>query len=364
MNIKEHIDAGHYPVQGQVTLHNGSTAMIYTTDHPDSNFPIIGAVPRLNNEWGIKSWRVDGTAKLGGSGYNILPPANRRVPVRAFVVVGPDMQVRELVATEEEAVRHASDGGWGPGCVAAELTGEIEQPTEETIEPLPVPAEDGVLRYMLDTASDTDRSMRSLIESAGPGQVIEITGLDLGRLGAEGSSAVHATVNPDGSMTVIPVAASDMVQPTRAGTADDDDPGAPVVEPTSSHDLHLMASRRAEQGLQEIRERAEAIDRGNYDMATRAVMRAPHPAPPDAPAHFIDPRDWSQMTDDMRDTISRLCTIISEAPREETSAAAALARQNHARQLIQAYVEQFRGQQAAPDPHRVGQRRRGRNWWP
>lgn len=92
MNIKEHIEAGHYERDEKgralVPMRNGRTATIYATDyatHQDDEFPLLAGYGREPDRW-----RADG-CYYGGhpSDRDLLPPPPRKVPLRAWMVVYP-----------------------------------------------------------------------------------------------------------------------------------------------------------------------------------------------------------------------------------------------------------------------------------
>lgn len=102
--IKQHIDAGHYPVAGQVLLRNGTTAMIYTTDHPHPQRPIVGGYSSAGGVWYISTWRADGRRSIAGdSDRDIMPPT-------------PPVQRLELWAVLERT-------GGAPSCFVHDASG-------------------------------------------------------------------------------------------------------------------------------------------------------------------------------------------------------------------------------------------------
>ncbi len=122
MNIKEHIEAGHYPVDEKgralVPMRNGSSATIYATDGPDE--PIVGLRPRV-----ISTWRASGQWNIHGhNDYDLLPPPPRKVKVTRWAVLQKDGCCWGNYADRETAKSWASyhDG------ILVELTGEYEEP--------------------------------------------------------------------------------------------------------------------------------------------------------------------------------------------------------------------------------------------
>lgn len=79
MNIREHIEAGHYPKDGKgralVPMRNGRTATILETDRDEEipgREPIVGLV---SGTGGTSSWWPSGEEVLGASSdYDLLPP--------------------------------------------------------------------------------------------------------------------------------------------------------------------------------------------------------------------------------------------------------------------------------------------------
>ncbi len=128
--IKEHIDAGHYPVQGQVPLRDGTVAMIYTTDHPQPDRPIIGAYP-VRDSWRLRQWSVHGRyATEGIHQYDIAPPPPRRRPIECWAVTGPlwswPVTMNGRAVCEEYVADHPSDN-----FAVVLLTGVVEEPWPE-----------------------------------------------------------------------------------------------------------------------------------------------------------------------------------------------------------------------------------------
>lgn len=90
MSIKEHIEAGHYPVDDKgralVPVRGGGTAVIYATDFND-DFPIAGKAGGYLYSWhddGIENHSLRINAK-----YDLLPPPPRKVKVTRWLVICP-----------------------------------------------------------------------------------------------------------------------------------------------------------------------------------------------------------------------------------------------------------------------------------
>lgn len=87
MNIKEHIEAGHYPKDEKgralVPMKNGRVVTIYATEFAGG--PIAGA-----DGDDLEHWRENGHYHTEGGGYSgldLLPPPPRKVEVKAWVLL-------------------------------------------------------------------------------------------------------------------------------------------------------------------------------------------------------------------------------------------------------------------------------------
>src|SRR4051812_39123834 len=91
MNIKEHIEAGHYPLKREgytvVPLRNGKDALIIATDYRNPDFPewpILGIVPHRRESQPF-AWTATGgyhgevNPLSGRSALDLLPPPPRKV---------------------------------------------------------------------------------------------------------------------------------------------------------------------------------------------------------------------------------------------------------------------------------------------
>lgn len=92
MNIKEHIEAGHYPVDDKgrplVPLRNGDMATIYTTEH-SPGYPIVGGYFSGRSNTSVISWSEDGEHLVSHnqpSSVDILPPPPRKEKVERYTV--------------------------------------------------------------------------------------------------------------------------------------------------------------------------------------------------------------------------------------------------------------------------------------
>ncbi len=91
MNIKQHIEAGHYECTSKghalVPTRDGSTAIICATDMPGAR-PILGWIPTPAIARAISiEWQANGMAPLQ-DGLTLLPPAPRKVEVKLRGVFG------------------------------------------------------------------------------------------------------------------------------------------------------------------------------------------------------------------------------------------------------------------------------------
>lgn len=139
MNIKEHIDAGHFPAdkngRALVPLLNGATAIIYMTDYDHPDFPewcIVGRV--IGHEvMEPKCWRADGGyhtgAAQGSWPLDLMPPPPRRIEVKEWAVV--DRRNGQIIRTYRNlaAVELNTEGPLLSRVV--ELTGSFEEPWDE-----------------------------------------------------------------------------------------------------------------------------------------------------------------------------------------------------------------------------------------
>lgn len=138
MNIKEHIEAGHYPLddKGRAILPTSDPnvrAVIAATDCPVGDYMIgwsIANSPKVEFGggtdycWKIAWWRRDGEPVIDREKVRLLPPPPRKVKVTLWAAYARD--TGHLVATE-----HSRDqlGRFDRRSVYfVELTGEYEEP--------------------------------------------------------------------------------------------------------------------------------------------------------------------------------------------------------------------------------------------
>ncbi len=130
MNIKQHIEAGHYPKDEKgralVSMRNGNLATICATDGPeDSRWNVYTTI--IGFHWcGPLGWDDDGVHCNGTSSPNVdlLPPAPRKVEVKvlAIVIAGTGTVV---------SIRNKDDPPVGVATGIerlVELTGSYEEP--------------------------------------------------------------------------------------------------------------------------------------------------------------------------------------------------------------------------------------------
>lgn len=112
MNIKEHIEAGHYPTEAKgralVPMGADRVAVIYCTDHPGghakSRFCIIGRDPVGQ----LRAWDAEGVNE--GIGIDALsPPRPRKERVKRYGVFLKDGTCWSTYADPDTANRIASD---------------------------------------------------------------------------------------------------------------------------------------------------------------------------------------------------------------------------------------------------------------
>jgi hypothetical protein len=128
MNIRDHINAGHYPKdeKGRALVpvggqgRKGWTATIIATDAPEG---IIGFGPAYTRKWNDR-----GEDKAGHGDGDLLPPAPRKVEVKRWIELETDSDFASSTWTEKQG-----GGTVKPreGCVIVELTGSYEMPWPE-----------------------------------------------------------------------------------------------------------------------------------------------------------------------------------------------------------------------------------------
>lgn len=85
MNIKEHIEAGHYPTDQKgralVPHTEGGHVVVLATDGPGDRFPIVGwRIDKHGEFFNLARWEADAAC--------LLPPPPRKVEVKRYLVVG------------------------------------------------------------------------------------------------------------------------------------------------------------------------------------------------------------------------------------------------------------------------------------
>jgi hypothetical protein len=125
VNIKEHIEAGHYPKTDGVTevrTRGGDAAFIYTTrHHPD--WPIVGGI---DGDSAPRAWMPDGRISTSGKlSDDLLPPPPRKVEVKKWMTMRPNCTTWLFFDNAEEAAEEIKTS---PGWRVVELTGSYEEP--------------------------------------------------------------------------------------------------------------------------------------------------------------------------------------------------------------------------------------------
>lgn len=95
MNIKEHIEAGHYPTDSKgralVPTRSGQPVTILATD--------MGSIVGWSGEVGAEEWERDGSYNsIRESQHDLMPPAALKVTVKAYAIVdksGAILRLRE-----------------------------------------------------------------------------------------------------------------------------------------------------------------------------------------------------------------------------------------------------------------------------
>lgn len=126
MNIREHIEAGHYPRDDKgralVPMQCGCVATIYATDHPNEE-PIVGRLPSQDCEpmW----WASDGTPSSDSHpDWRLLPPPPRKIAIEQWArVIKGTREVISVFDTPADA-----GGGINSREIVVPLTGEYEEP--------------------------------------------------------------------------------------------------------------------------------------------------------------------------------------------------------------------------------------------
>jgi hypothetical protein len=131
MNIRQHIDAGHYPKDEKgralVTMQSGGVAVIYATDHPTA-----WCITGREQSQGIlgHTWNEDGSHEGEAdspSTLDLLPPLRRKEIIKAWAVRG-ETHVIDHFHDEARARAYAATFKSKHGVATViELTGEYEQ---------------------------------------------------------------------------------------------------------------------------------------------------------------------------------------------------------------------------------------------
>ena len=134
MNIREHIEAGHYPTDDKgralVPTRDAGTATIYETQVPGSH-SILATVPGPDGHAESVLCNSAGqcVGDMGSSrAYDLLPPPPRKVKVTAWAVLGRT-HVIDHFHEEAKARAYAATFKEQHGAATViELTGEYEEP--------------------------------------------------------------------------------------------------------------------------------------------------------------------------------------------------------------------------------------------
>ncbi len=91
MNIKEHIDAGHYPVKDEkgrqvVPMKDGRKATICATDGPDGEEIVGWRSGHEGENPAVCSWQENGCWEVKSCALDLLPPPPRKVKVTRWCV--------------------------------------------------------------------------------------------------------------------------------------------------------------------------------------------------------------------------------------------------------------------------------------
>lgn len=142
MNIKEHIEAGHYPTDEKgralVPMQNGSTACIIALDNPvRPAWCIVGFMLRsvaIEPHVWLASGGFHNDPPSGVSPLNLLPPPPKKVKVTGGAIVDRNGNVLHFHTNGKTAQEIATE--WGKSIAykdfaplrGVELTGEYEEP--------------------------------------------------------------------------------------------------------------------------------------------------------------------------------------------------------------------------------------------
>jgi hypothetical protein len=111
MNIKQHIEAGHYPVDDKgralVPVKNGGVATIAATDGPPDEKLIGWYAIEGDGAW-VCSWNADGSFMSSPYHCDLLPPPARKVKVTGWAIVGSNDRKTHSIYRTEQAARSVS----------------------------------------------------------------------------------------------------------------------------------------------------------------------------------------------------------------------------------------------------------------
>lgn len=128
MNIRDHIEAGHYPKddKGRALVPVRDGTMVYTilcTDRPGSE-PIVGFCAAITNSW--QCWPEDGSCEHG---LSLLPPPPRKVEVKRWAVIRRnDGSVANWWDSEADAKCAVMDRPDAQNRIIIQMTGSYEEP--------------------------------------------------------------------------------------------------------------------------------------------------------------------------------------------------------------------------------------------
>lgn len=116
MNIKEHIEAGHYaPGARLVPMRNGRIAVVYTTEHGGA-WPIAGSVADEGyvNGRGLCCWQANGRiASSGDAPEDLMPPPPRKMKVAAWAIIGRPSDAPYAIYKTGDAAKESQRNNWG-----------------------------------------------------------------------------------------------------------------------------------------------------------------------------------------------------------------------------------------------------------
>lgn len=132
MNIKQHIEAGHYPTDSKgralVPVIGGATATICATDAPGAR-PVIGFIrgPKSTDTVCECLWTAEGVHNIpAGAWVDLLPPPPRKVEVKGWMIVNRFGKSVRITDTSRESITN----DMRDGDTLVELTGSYEEPWE------------------------------------------------------------------------------------------------------------------------------------------------------------------------------------------------------------------------------------------